>query len=136
MTAVHLRWMPVAGMVRYAELVRQGAETFAERQRMPERTRREVLERIAELPDTLTVLDTKIDQITLATKFGIEYSPTPTRNWPAVTSGSWCTSWPRGSRSPTRWPATVARTCLSPRPPGSPRRKVSCPALQDWGRFP
>ncbi|MGW7522448.1 MerR family transcriptional regulator [Streptomyces sp. NPDC054783] len=58
---LRLTGMPVAEMVRYAELVRQGAETYEERQRMLERTRHEVLARIAELHDTLTVLDTKID---------------------------------------------------------------------------
>ncbi|OLZ74705.1 MerR family transcriptional regulator [Streptomyces sp. IMTB 2501] len=60
-TKLRLTGMPVADMVRYAELVRQGPETYGERQRMLERTRREVLARIAELHDTLTLLDTKID---------------------------------------------------------------------------
>ncbi|KOV68797.1 MerR family transcriptional regulator [Streptomyces sp. MMG1121] len=60
-TKLRLTGMPVADMVRFAELVRRGAETFVERQRMLEQTRREVLARIAELHDTLTVLDAEID---------------------------------------------------------------------------
>ncbi|MFF2652007.1 MerR family transcriptional regulator [Streptomyces sp. NPDC058045] len=53
--------MPVAGMVRYAELVRAGAHTFPERRELLEQTRRDVRSRIAELQDTLAVLDYKID---------------------------------------------------------------------------
>ncbi|NSC21576.1 MerR family transcriptional regulator [Streptomyces albus subsp. chlorinus] len=53
--------MTVADMVRYAELVREGERTFPERQALLEETRRDVLERIAELRDTLEVLDYKID---------------------------------------------------------------------------
>ncbi|GGU97698.1 hypothetical protein GCM10010260_37030 [Streptomyces filipinensis] len=60
-TKLRLTGMPVAHMVRYAELVRQGPASYGERQRMLERTRRDVLARIAELHDTLTLLDTKID---------------------------------------------------------------------------
>ncbi|MGJ5755986.1 DNA-binding transcriptional MerR regulator [Streptomyces puniciscabiei] len=60
-TMLRLTGMPVADMVRYAELVRQGAQTYEERHRMLERTRREVLARSAELHDTLTVLDAEID---------------------------------------------------------------------------
>ena len=49
-------------MVRYAELVREGEHTFAERQRAAgARPRRDVRARIAELQDTLAVLDYKID---------------------------------------------------------------------------
>ncbi|MGQ4384050.1 MerR family transcriptional regulator [Streptomyces sp. SAS_270] len=53
--------MPVADMVHFAELVRRGESTFDERRRILEQTRREVAARIAELQDTLTVLDAKID---------------------------------------------------------------------------
>ncbi|MFD6415382.1 MerR family transcriptional regulator [Streptomyces sp. NPDC060194] len=58
---LRLTGMPVADMVRYAELVRAGEHTFPERQELLERTRRDVLTRMAELQDTLAVLDYKID---------------------------------------------------------------------------
>ncbi|QGV80804.1 MerR family transcriptional regulator [Streptomyces ficellus] len=58
---LRLTGMPVADMVRYAELVRRGEDTFEERQELLERTRRDVRSRIAELQDTLDVLDYKID---------------------------------------------------------------------------
>ncbi|MFE0171965.1 MerR family transcriptional regulator [Streptomyces sp. NPDC059002] len=58
---LRLTGMPVADMVRYAELVREGEHTFAERQELLEQTRRDVRTRIAELQDTLAVLDHKID---------------------------------------------------------------------------
>lgn len=57
---LRLTGMPVADMVRYAELVRAGEHTFAERRELLETTRREVRRRIAELRDTLSVLDYKI----------------------------------------------------------------------------
>ncbi|MBA2948830.1 MerR family transcriptional regulator [Streptomyces himalayensis] len=57
---LRLTGMPVADMVRYAELVREGDHTFHERQELLESTRRDVLSRIAELQDTLAVLDYKI----------------------------------------------------------------------------
>lgn len=53
--------MPVADMVRYAELVRAGDQNFAERRELLEETRRNVLARITELRGTLAVLDHKID---------------------------------------------------------------------------
>lgn len=59
-TKLRLTGMPVADMVRYAELIRVGEETFEERQELLERTRRDVLNRIAELQDTMAVLDHKI----------------------------------------------------------------------------
>lgn len=52
--------MPVADMVRYAELVRAGASTYGERRELLEATRRDVLTRIGELQDALAVLDRKI----------------------------------------------------------------------------
>ncbi|MEV7419479.1 MerR family transcriptional regulator [Streptomyces sp. NPDC089919] len=52
--------MAVADMVRYAELVREGAHTVDERRELLERTRREVAARIDELTDALAVLDYKI----------------------------------------------------------------------------
>ncbi|WP_406860717.1 MerR family transcriptional regulator [Streptomyces sp. HUAS MG47] len=57
---LRLTGMPVADMVRYAELVREGDHTHAERRALLESTRRDVLHRIAELQDTLAVLDFKI----------------------------------------------------------------------------
>lgn len=58
---LRLTGMPVADMVRYAELVREGEHTFELRQELLERTRRDVRTRITELQDTLAVLDYKID---------------------------------------------------------------------------
>ncbi|MET9729597.1 MerR family transcriptional regulator [Streptomyces sp. NPDC006458] len=58
---LRLTGMPVADMVRYAELVREGEETYGERRELLESTRRDVLARIAELHDTLAVLDRKIN---------------------------------------------------------------------------
>ncbi|MFJ8696122.1 MerR family transcriptional regulator [Streptomyces roseolilacinus] len=58
---LRLTGMPVAAMVRYAELVRAGDHTFDERREILETTRRDVLARIAELHETLAVLDYKID---------------------------------------------------------------------------
>ncbi|WP_405986212.1 MerR family transcriptional regulator [Streptomyces sp. NBC_00872] len=57
---LRLTGMPVADMVRYAELIRVGEETLEERQELLERTRRDVQNRIAELQDTVAVLDHKI----------------------------------------------------------------------------
>ncbi|ARP70050.1 MerR family transcriptional regulator [Streptomyces pluripotens] len=59
-TKLRLTGMPVADMVRYAELVREGENTYAERWELLESTRTDVLARIAELRDTLAVLDRKI----------------------------------------------------------------------------
>ncbi|MET7284735.1 MerR family transcriptional regulator [Streptomyces sp. NPDC005573] len=59
-TKLRLTGMPVADMVRYAELVREGESTYTDRQDLLESTRRDVLARIAELHDTLAVLDRKI----------------------------------------------------------------------------
>lgn len=58
---LRLTGMPVADMVRYAELLRVGESTFEERQELLESTRRDVITRIAELHDTLAVLDHKIE---------------------------------------------------------------------------
>lgn len=58
---LRLTGMPVADMVRYAELVREGEHTFEERRELLEATRRDVRARIAELHDTLAVLDYKIE---------------------------------------------------------------------------
>ncbi len=57
---LRLTGMPVADMIRYAELVREGDSTFEERQALLTSTRRDVLARIAELQGTLAVLDYKI----------------------------------------------------------------------------
>ncbi len=57
---LRLTGMPVADMVRYAELVRSGDHTYAERFDLLQRTREDVLSRIAELQGTLAVLDRKI----------------------------------------------------------------------------
>ncbi|WP_327711277.1 MerR family transcriptional regulator [Streptomyces sp. NBC_00464] len=58
---LRLTGMPVADMVRYAELLREGDHTFEERKELLEATRRDVRTRIAELQDTLAVLDYKIE---------------------------------------------------------------------------
>ncbi|MTE18887.1 MerR family transcriptional regulator [Streptomyces sp. TRM43335] len=58
---LRLTGMPVADMVRYAELVREGDHTFEERQDLLRATREDVLRRIDELRSTLAVLDLKID---------------------------------------------------------------------------
>lgn len=58
---LRLTGMPVADMVRYAELVREGDHTYAERFALLKATREDVLARIAELQGTLAVLDRKID---------------------------------------------------------------------------
>ncbi|MEW2132659.1 MerR family transcriptional regulator [Streptomyces sp. NPDC005435] len=63
-TKLRLTGMPVAGMVRYAELVREGEDTYPQRKALLEDTRRDVLARIAELHDTLAVLDFKISVYT------------------------------------------------------------------------
>lgn len=57
---LRLTGMPVADMVRYAELVREGDHTYGARYELLEETRQDVLARIAELQDTLAVLDRKI----------------------------------------------------------------------------
>ncbi|MFG2448525.1 MerR family transcriptional regulator [Streptomyces sp. M41(2017)] len=57
---LRLTGMPVADMVRYAEMVRAGDHTYRERYELLEATRRDVKVRIAELQDTLAVLDRKI----------------------------------------------------------------------------
>ncbi|CAM5577364.1 hypothetical protein SNARM312S_03418 [Streptomyces narbonensis] len=64
--------MPVADMVRYAELVREGDHTRDERRELLETTRRDVLARITELQDTLAVLDIKISH------YGTACGGTPT----------------------------------------------------------
>ncbi|MFI2377436.1 MerR family transcriptional regulator [Streptomyces sp. NPDC018964] len=58
---LRLTGMPVADMVRYAELVRAGDHTYTERFELLKQTREDVLSRIAELQGTLAVLDRKID---------------------------------------------------------------------------
>ncbi|KEF05817.1 MULTISPECIES: MerR family transcriptional regulator [Streptomyces] len=58
---LRLTGMPVADMVRYAELVREGRHTFAEREELLTAHREDVRDRIAELQSTLRVLDYKID---------------------------------------------------------------------------
>ncbi|MFB7862273.1 MULTISPECIES: MerR family transcriptional regulator [unclassified Streptomyces] len=58
---LRLTGMAVADMVRYAELVREGEHTHDARRAILESTRTDVLARIAELQDALSVLDRKID---------------------------------------------------------------------------
>ncbi|AOP46019.1 MerR family transcriptional regulator [Streptomyces lydicus] len=60
-TKLRLTGMPVADMVRYAELVRVGESTFSERERLLTAHREDVRRRIAELQSTLDILDYKID---------------------------------------------------------------------------
>ncbi|MFB7930468.1 MULTISPECIES: MerR family transcriptional regulator [Streptomyces] len=57
---LRLTGMPVADMVRYAELVREGDHTYGERFDLLKTTREDVLARIDELRGTLAVLDRKI----------------------------------------------------------------------------
>jgi len=57
---LRLTGMSVADMVRYAEMVREGDHTYSARFELLEATRRDVRARIAELQDTLAVLDRKI----------------------------------------------------------------------------
>ncbi|WP_030218381.1 MerR family transcriptional regulator [Streptomyces sp. NRRL WC-3626] len=57
---LRLTGMPVADMVRYAELVRSGDDTYTERFELLRQTREDVLTRIAELQGTLAVLDRKL----------------------------------------------------------------------------
>ncbi|MBC2874070.1 MULTISPECIES: MerR family transcriptional regulator [Streptomyces] len=59
---LRLTGMPVADMVRYAELVREGEATVAERERLLSAHRADVRRRMAELRSTLDVLDHKIDR--------------------------------------------------------------------------
>ncbi|MEU3945228.1 MerR family transcriptional regulator [Streptomyces sp. NPDC029526] len=58
---LRLTGMPVADMVRYAELVRAGDHTHPERLELLTATRENVRTRIAELRGTLALLDRKID---------------------------------------------------------------------------
>ncbi|MCY0957474.1 MerR family transcriptional regulator [Streptomyces sp. H27-H5] len=62
--------MSVADMVRYAELVREGAHTVDQRRELLERTRHEVRSRITELTDALGVLDYKIGMYSMGTTTG------------------------------------------------------------------
>ncbi|MGW0182275.1 MerR family transcriptional regulator [Nocardia sp. NPDC003345] len=59
-TRLRTTGMSVADMIRYAELVRAGEATIPERLAMFRQTRAEVLDRIAELQQTVGVLDRKI----------------------------------------------------------------------------
>ncbi|KUJ66357.1 MerR family transcriptional regulator [Streptomyces albus subsp. albus] len=58
---LRLTGMPVADMVRYAELVRQGDSTYRAREELLTAHREVVRQRIDELRSTLEVLDFKID---------------------------------------------------------------------------
>ncbi|MCX4634179.1 MerR family transcriptional regulator [Streptomyces sp. RPA4-5] len=58
---LRLTGMPVADMVRYAELVRAGERTFPEREQLLTAHREDVRQRVAELQSTLDVLDYKIE---------------------------------------------------------------------------
>ncbi|MEU5426717.1 MerR family transcriptional regulator [Streptomyces olivoreticuli] len=58
---LRLTGMPVADMVRYAQMVREGEHTVAARERLLSAHRDDVRRRIAELRSTLDVLDYKID---------------------------------------------------------------------------
>ncbi|WP_280300119.1 MerR family transcriptional regulator [Nocardia neocaledoniensis] len=59
-TRLRMTGMPVADMIRYAELVRAGEHTYPARLEMFRQTRSDVLEKIAELQQTVAVLDYKI----------------------------------------------------------------------------
>lgn len=58
---LRLTGMPVADMVRYAELVREGGHTYGDRLELLVAHREDVRRRIAELRETLDVLDFKIN---------------------------------------------------------------------------
>ena len=58
---LRLTAMPVADMVRYADLRREGEHTSAARQELLVRHRDEVRQRIADLQATLLIIDHKID---------------------------------------------------------------------------
>jgi DNA-binding transcriptional MerR regulator len=58
---LRLTGMPVADMVRYAELVREGDHTFPQRRELLVTHRERVLRRVLDLRDTLAVLDYKIN---------------------------------------------------------------------------
>jgi DNA-binding transcriptional MerR regulator len=58
---LRLTAMPVADMVRYAELRRAGEGTAAARQALLEEHRESVRQRIADLQATLLIIDHKID---------------------------------------------------------------------------
>ena len=59
-TRLRTTGMSVADMIRYAQLVRAGENTIPERLAMFRATRDEALDRIAELQQTVAVLDYKI----------------------------------------------------------------------------
>ncbi|WP_449060906.1 MerR family transcriptional regulator [Planomonospora algeriensis] len=61
LTKLRRTGMPIADMCRYAELVRRGPETAAERRRILQAHRERVLQRIAQLDGDLAILDRKID---------------------------------------------------------------------------
>jgi DNA-binding transcriptional MerR regulator len=65
---LRLTGMSVADMVRYADLVRAGEQTFAARRELLKATREDVRRRIAELQDALAVLNFKIDTYTDAAR--------------------------------------------------------------------
>jgi DNA-binding transcriptional MerR regulator len=52
--------MPIREMLRYAELLERGDQTFSQRREMLESHRKRVKERLTELSACLRVLDTKI----------------------------------------------------------------------------
>ena len=58
---LRLTAMPVADMLRYAELCREGEHTAAARQELLVQHREEVRQRIADLQATLMIIDYKID---------------------------------------------------------------------------
>ncbi|MFD8461575.1 MerR family transcriptional regulator [Streptomyces antimycoticus] len=72
---LRLTGMPVADMVRYAGLVREGEHTFAEREELLTTHRANVRERIAELQSTLQVLDYKIDIYADARRVSERFDP-------------------------------------------------------------
>ncbi|MFJ2861443.1 MerR family transcriptional regulator [Kitasatospora sp. NPDC087314] len=58
---LRLTGMPIADMLRYVELARQGERTFEARRQLLVDQREEVRQRVADLQATLAVLDYKID---------------------------------------------------------------------------
>ncbi|MGW1175076.1 MerR family transcriptional regulator [Kitasatospora sp. NPDC002543] len=58
---LRLTGMPVADMLRYVDMARQGERTYEDRRLLLEAQREEVRQRIVDLQATLAVLDHKID---------------------------------------------------------------------------
>src|SRR3954470_520612 len=61
LTCLRVTGMPIATMLRYAELAREGTATAAERKALLLAHRQEVLARVEQLNQNLTMIDRKIE---------------------------------------------------------------------------